>query len=245
MVRVLLAFSLLLITPSIQAEPTAEEILNLSDDLYRGASSSGTMTMTVVNEHWQRSLTLAFWSEGTKKSLVRILNPKKEKGTTTLRVQRDVWNYLPKVKRVIKVPGSMMGASWMGSHFTNNDLVRQNRMADDFTATVTFKGKRGDENIYEVTCIPRDDRPIVWGKIIVEARQADALPLKILYFDEDGLLARTLAFSDLQEISKRWVPMKLRITPEDDTGYTQVTYQQLHYDVSHPADLFTLRSLKR
>lgn len=110
------------------------------DDLFRGKSSQGLMTMTVVTKHWKRTLTMQWWSKGKDRSLVRILAPKKEAGTATLRVGNDVWNYLPKVKRVIKLPSSMMSGSWMGSHFTNDDLVKESRMADDYTFKITFQG---------------------------------------------------------------------------------------------------------
>ena len=147
-----------------------DKMLNAVDDLYRGESSSGKMTMTVVTRHWKRTLQMEFHNKGTDRALVRILAPRKEKGTTTLRVKKDMWNYLPKTDRIIKVPVSMMGGSWMGSHFTNDDLVRQSRMADDFTYTLSFEGDRNGAKVSEVTCIAKEDAVVVWGKVIVEVK---------------------------------------------------------------------------
>ena len=124
-------------------ELTAREMLDKVDDLYRGVSSQGKMTMTIVTAHWTRSLSLEFQSKGKDKSLVRILAPVKEKGTATLRSGNEIWNYLPKVNRVVKLPSSMMSASWMGSHFTNDDLVKQSRFTEDYTFQIGFQGKRG------------------------------------------------------------------------------------------------------
>ena len=228
------------------AEVDPAQILNHVDDLYRGNKARGTIAMKVVTEHWTRSLKLAFWSQGTDHTLARILSPKKEKGTATLRVGNDVWNYLPKVKRVIKVPGSMMGSSWMGSHFTNDDLVRQTRMAEDYNFTVTFSGERAGRVIYEVTCIPKEDAAVVWGKIVVEVLQKGYLPIRTRYYDEELALARTMAFGEVRKSGSRVIPMRLKITPEDKAGeYTEVIYQDLRFDVKLKSDMFTLRQLQR
>ena len=135
--------SYLSVHPALAESLTAKEILDKVDDLYRGTSSHGKMTMEVVTSHWNRTLSLEFWSKGKDKSLVRILAPLKEKGTATLRSGNEIWNYLPKVNRVVKLPSSMMSASWMGSHFTNDDLVKQSRFADDYTFEVTRQGMLG------------------------------------------------------------------------------------------------------
>ena len=116
-----------------------KKILDDVDDLYRSNASHGILTLSVTTVNWQRTLTLEQWSKGKDKSLFKILKPKKEKGLATLRVDKNVWNYMPKVKRVVKIPSSMMSSSWMGSHFTNDDLVKQSRMADDYTFSITFE----------------------------------------------------------------------------------------------------------
>ncbi len=228
------------------APPTPQELLDRVDDLYRGDSSQGQMTMSIATEHWNRTLSLEFWSEGTDKSLIKIKSPKKEKGTATLMVGRDVWNFLPKVKRVIKVPSSMMGASWMGSHFTNDDLVRKNRMSNDYDASITFSGKRNDMDIYEVTCVTKEDATVVWGKVVVEIGQQDLIPRTIQYFDEDMVLSRTMSYSNIQTIGKHTLPMSFAIVEVDRPNEsTKMTYDSLAFDVMHPDTLFSLRSLQR
>ncbi len=132
-----------------------EKILDSVDDLYRSNTSYGILTLSVTTTNWQRALTLEQWSKGEDRHLIRVLKPKKEKGLTTLRVDANVWNYMPKVKRVVKIPSSMMASSWMGSHFTNDDLVKQSRMVKDYTFSVTYEGKREGKNIIEISCIPK------------------------------------------------------------------------------------------
>jgi len=224
----------------------ARKILDRVDDLFRGKSSKGIMTMKIVTVHWTRTLKVEWWSEGKDKSLMRILAPKKEKGTATLRVGNDIWNYLPKVNRIIKLPSSMMSASWMGSHFTNDDLVKESRMAEDYTFELTFRGKRDKGEILEVTCLPKPDAPVVWGKVLVVVRPGDYLPLKILYYDEEMKLVRTMYFSDIGPLGNRTLPRIMRIVPEDKPHeMTEMTYEKMTFDLALPARTFSIRSLRR
>lgn len=249
-----IALFLLLWTASASAAPTqapaldvkAEAILNRIDDLYRGEASKGILTMRVSTEHWKRTLQLEFYNKGKDQSLIRILSPKKEKGTATLRVKKDMWNYLPKVKRVIKVPVTMMGGSWMGSHFTNDDLVKQSRMADDFTYQVTFEGERKGRDIREVTCIAREDAAVVWGKVVVEVLAKDSMPVAIRYYDEDMELTRTMEFGEFKTFGSRHIPALMKIVPKGKPGeFTEVRYDKLDFDAVIPDSTFSRRQLER
>lgn len=225
---------------------TARQILDKVDDLYRGASSNGKMTMKIITKHWTRTLSMEFWSKGKEMSLVRILSPKKEKGTATLRSGNEIWNYLPKVKRVIKLPSSMMSASWMGSHFTNDDLVKESRMADDYTFTITFEGQRDGQDVVELTCIPLPDAAIVWGKVLTVVRKKDYQPISITYFDEDMALVRTMTFSEITLINDRTVPMVMTVVPEDNPNEkTTVRYNEITFNVELEDKFFSMRNLQR
>ena len=247
---VLLLISIFLLSHSplrAQEQPlTPKQILDKVDDLFRSRSSHGFGTMTVATAHWKRSLSLEMWSKGKDKSLVRILAPKKEKGTTTLRAGNDIWNYLPKVNRVIKLPSSMMAASWMGSHFTNDDLVKESRMADDYTFEITFVGEDEGEEVVEVTCHPKPEAAVVWGKVVVRARLKDYLPLSIKYFDEDLRLARTMTFSQVLELGGRLLPAVVTMVPEDKPKEsTVIHYEKMKFDIGLDDDFFSLRTLQR
>jgi hypothetical protein len=228
------------------SELGARELLDRVDDVYRGKSSHGEVTMKVVTKHWTRRLTMEVWSKGSKRSLVRILSPLKEKGTATLMVENDIWNFLPKVQRVIKVPSSMMGSSWMGSHFTNDDLVKKNRMAEDFTFRKTFSGKHEGRSLIEITLVPRPRAAIVWGKVVVEIDVETCLPRRELFYDEEMRLARTMIFSDVRQVNDRKLPMAVKIVPADKPGeFTEVRYDAIEFDVVANDAVFTLRNLQR
>ena len=245
-VLVLLLLYLSVVPAHPAEELTPKQILDKIDDMFRGNSSHGTMTMHIVTANWERSLSLEFWSEGKDKSLIRILAPQKEKGTATLRVDNEIWNFLPKVKRVIKLPSSMMSASWMGSHFSNDDLVKESRMTRDYTFEITFQGNREGQDIIEITCIPKPDAPVVWGKVVEVIRKSDYLPIRGEYYDEDMKLARTLIFTDIGPLGDRTLPRKMTMQPENKPNEkTEMTYHQLDFDISLPSDTFSLRNLQQ
>jgi len=241
--------ALVLATSALAADdapPRARQILDHVDDLFRGDSAHGQAEMTIKTAHWTRTLEMEFWSKGEERSLIRILAPEKEKGTATLKVDTDLWNYLPKVKRVVKLPSSMLSASWMGSHLTNDDLVKESRMADDYSYEISFEGARDGVEVVEITCTPKPEAPVVWGKVVVRVRKDDSMPLQIAFSDEDMDLARTMEYSDVATLGGRTLPTTMTVVPADEPGeLTRIHYREMTYDVALPDDLFSLRTLQR
>ena len=225
---------------------SAEKILDNVDDLYRSNASHGILTLSVTTVNWQRTLTLEQWSKGEDKSLIKILKPKKEKGLATLRVDKNMWNYMPKVKRVVKIPSSMMSSSWMGSHFTNDDLVKQSRMAEDYTFSITFEGMKDGKEIIEVTCLPNKEAAVVWGKVEVVVYADDYLPLRMIYYDEDLLLSRTLEFTNIEMMDGKMIPTMMNMIPTDEPGEsTTVKWEEVQFDVTIDDEFFSLRKLQQ
>ncbi len=222
------------------------EIIDQVDRLMRGESSHGMATMEIVTEHWSRAITMEVWSLGTDYSLVRVSAPAKEAGTATLKANRDIWNYLPKVDRTVKIPASMMSGSWMGSHFTNDDLIKDRRLIDDYDIEIAFEGERDGETVWEFTLTPREDAPVVWGHIEYLIRQHDLMPLSARFFDEDGGLSRTMEFTDFKDMGGRLVPALMTMHPADKPGETtSMRYSNLEFDVDIDEDFFSLQTLRR
>ncbi len=202
--------------------------------------------MTVKTAHWKRTLDIEFWDKGKTRSLFRILAPKKEAGTATLRSGNDLWNFLPRVDRVIKLPSSMMSASWMGSHFTNDDLVKETRMADEYLYRITDQGERAGRPVVELTCDAKPTAAVVWGQVVVTVDRERYLPIEIRYFNEDRSLARTLTFSDVKTLGGRELPSVLTLVPRDKPDEsTVVRYERLDFNVHLDDDFFSLRTLQR
>ena len=233
------------VTPSF-AQESARDIMERVDRLLRGDSSHGVATMEVVTEHWERRVTMELWSLGTDYSLIRIQAPAKEAGTATLMADDDIWNYLPKVDRTIKVPVSMMAGSWMGSHFTNDDLVKESQIVDDYDIEIGFDGERDGTVVWEFRLTPKADAAVVWGRVEFQVRQSDTMPLWARYYDEDGGLARTMRYSEFENLGGRTVPFVMEMQPEDKPGErTTVRYQELEFDIEIDRSFFSLQNLKR
>jgi hypothetical protein len=242
-----LALALGLSGPAVAAEgdPTVEELLEATDDVARGESSIAVMEMHVKTDRYERTMKMRAYAEGTEKSLVRILEPAKDAGITTLKVGENLWNHLPKVDRTMKVPKGMMSGSWMGSHVTNDDLVRESRLSEDYTYQLTSRPDAEGQGNYVIELVPRPDAPVVWGKVVVEVRP-DKIPVSVRYYDESGALVRTMTWSQVKEIEGRQVPTVMRIEPADDPGeFTELRYQSIDFDADIPPGTFSRQALER
>jgi hypothetical protein len=230
---------------TVSDEDLARDLLDSTDDMQRGESSTATVTMNVKTARWTRSLTMQSWSKGEEKSLIRITAPAKEAGVTTLKVGENIWNYLPKVDRTMKVPAGMMSGSWMGSHFSNDDLVKESRMADDYTYKLASKPDDAGAGNYVVECEATATAAVVWGKVVVTLN-ADKMTEHIQYFDEKGVLIRTMKFSDIKDIGGKQVATRMMLVPEDKPGeFTEIIYDELSFNANVPESMFSLQELKK
>jgi len=217
------------------------ELIRTVEQQYTGQSSISAVEMTVVTGHWERHLYMESWSLGRERFLIRILAPIKERGVATLKVENEVWNYLPKVDRVIRIPPSMMGGAWMGSHITNDDLVKANHIDQDYDFTLLEETNES----WRIEGIPKPDAPVIWGKIIYQIFKEQLVPSQIDYFDEEGILVRQILFDDVQTVSGRTIPLKMTVVPlEKPKEKTVMHYRKLQFDVDLKKDFFSLGNLK-
>lgn len=224
----------------------AQEVLEKIDDLWRASSSNARLQMEVKTKHYTRTMIMDSWSKGREKSLVRIVLPLKEKGTVSLKNGNTMYTYLPKTDRVIRLTSGMMMGSWMGSHFTNDDLVKESSLSDDYEPEITFEGVRDGQDVIEFALLPKPDAPVVWGKIVITVRADDYLPIDSIYYDEDMVVARTLTFRDIKEMGGRMIPAVLHMVPADKPDeYTEMIYQQIQFDIDLQDSLFSLMQLRR
>jgi outer membrane lipoprotein-sorting protein len=227
-------------------EQRAREIVDRVARLFSSKSSIATVEMQITTENWQRTISVQIWSLGEDKIRVRINSPREDVGTGVLKVGSDMWYYLPKANRTIKMPPAMTMTSWMGSHFTLDDLVKASHLARDYFTALSFAGERNGVGVYEITLTPRPEAVVVWGKILLEVRQADHMPTWQRYYDEDGKLVRELTFSQYKTLSGRLIPTYLVMRPLDKAGeQTTIAYEDIAFDVPISEGMFSLRNLQR
>ena len=241
-----LAAAVLLAPPAASGQTSARDIVDRVDRLLRGNSSEGRVVMEIETADWARSLEMEIWSLGTDYALVRVLAPRKDAGMATLKAGNELWNYLPRVDRTIKLPPSLMSAAWMGSHFTNDDLVKESRLIEDYDIAMSFEGDRDGVPVWEFALTPKPEAPVVWGRIEEQIRQADYMPVWVRYYDERGALARTMTFAEYRRMGGRLVPSVMTVRPADKPDErTVIRYERLAFDVPLQESFFSLRQLQR
>ncbi len=228
---------------AVQAQ-TAREIVKQIDELYRSESSYAVMEMEIVTPHWQRTLRMRAWTQGTGKTFIRITEPAKERGVTTLRMGNEMWNYLPNTNKVIKVPPSMMMSSWMGSDFTNNDLVSEFTLLEDYNFELIQPDTAQSGYLY-IEAVPREGKPIVWGKQIITVREEDYIPIRQEYYDENGKLMRVLKYQNIREFDGKEIPTEMIMIPKNKEGNrTIIRYLDADFNIDVSEDIFSLRNLR-
>ena len=222
----------------------AAEIVRATIDNWRGKSSYGEMTMTIHRPSWERTMSMRAWTQGAKKSLVRITAPKKDAGNGTLMDNNNMWSYAPKVNRVIKVPSSMMGQSWMGSDFSNKDVSRADDIVEQYDHTLLGKEEHEGHTVYVIQSIPHEEAAVVWGREILRVRDDDVL-VSQEYYDQEGVLVKTLRSLEIGEMGGRTIALRQRMAKEDASDeWTEFLIDSVEFDVEISDNVFTRSNLQ-
>ncbi|WP_370978331.1 outer membrane lipoprotein-sorting protein [Agaribacterium sp. ZY112] len=237
---------LLFVSPLSKAEQTldARQIIRDTMDAWRGQTSLSEMTMTIHREDWQRSISMTSWTEGEKNSLVRVTAPARDAGNASLVKDQDMWSFAPRVNRVIKVPSSMMGQSWMGSDFSNKDISRNTDIIDLYEHTLVATTEQDGHSVYEIHSIPHEEAAVVWGKEVLIIRD-DKVLLEQQFWDQDGVLVKTMRTLELMTVGERTIAKSMRMSNTDTPErWTQVENSRVQFDLDFPSNTFTLSNLR-
>ena len=240
-----LALLITLLAAFIAHAQDAKEIVRLSDAHMRGNTMKGQMTIKIVRPDYTRSMSMNIWTKGTHYALILVTDPARDKGTTYLKRIKEVWDWVPTLERTIKLPPSMMSQSWMGTDFTNDDLVKETSPVDDYDQTIIGEEKIGDRECWKIQMIPKPTAAVVWSKVIVWIDKKDYIQLKSEMYDEDGALVNTLNESDVKMMGGRLLPTMLEMIPSDKPGHkTIITYQSEEFDKPIADDFFSTENMK-
>lgn len=204
------------------------------------------MTMTVVRPTWQREMSMRTWSEGTQNAVVLITAPAKEKGIVYLKRGKEVWNWIPSVERTIKMPPSMMSQSWMGTDFTNDDLVKESSIVEDYTHRLAGDSTIDGRVCSKVIMKPKPEAAVVWGEVRLWITKTDHLMLRAEYYDEYGELVNTMVAGEVQLLGGRLLPARMEMIPADKPGQkTVIQYRSIIFDQPLPEGFFTTQNITR
>ena len=224
--------------------PDAKGIVRAAVDHWRGLSSYSEMSMLIHRPDWERSMTMQAWTKGDEKSLVRVIEPKKDRGNGTLTDDNDMWTFSPKVNRVIKIPSSMMGQSWMGSDFSNKDVARADDIIDQYDHTLLGTEVVEGVTVYEIQAIPHEQAAVVWGREELRIRD-DYVVLEHRFYDQDGELVKALRTLEIEDRGGRTIASRQRMVKEDEPEeWTEIEVLSVEYEIDIRDSVFTLSNLR-
>lgn len=237
-----LLLSKLVIADEAQRDATA--IVRDAVNHWRGISSYSEMTMVIHRPEWERRMTMRAWTKGDDQSLVRVIEPRKDRGNGTLTNGDNMWSFSPKVNRVIKIPSSMMGQSWLGSDFSNKDIARADEIIDQYDHSLLGVDDADGITVYEIESIPHEEAAIVWGREVLRIRE-DHVVLEHSFYDQDGELVKSLRSLEIGVMGGRTVALRQRMSKADaPEEWTEIQIASVEYEIDIRDSLFTLSNLR-
>ncbi|MBN1337700.1 MAG: outer membrane lipoprotein-sorting protein [Bacteroidales bacterium] len=221
-------------------------IVRKADEKNRGETSRGRMTMKIIRSGWERTVEMKMWSKSDEYFLIYITAPAADEGQAFLKRKSEMWNWLPSIERMIKIPPSMMMQSWMGSDFTNDDLVRQSSIVKDYSHSFIGEETVREKPCYKIGLTPLPEAPVVWGRIVLYITKQENVIWKSEYFDEDDSLINIENAYDIQKMGDREIPVRMEISPADEPEKkTVLIINEILFNQPIPDDFFSQQNMKK
>jgi outer membrane lipoprotein-sorting protein len=249
-VRAMIAFALLAGVPASHAQAPdpatidATALVREAINHWRGLSSQSDITMVIHRPDWERTMSMRAWTRGDDQSLVRVLEPARDRGNGTLTEGNSMWSYSPKVNRVIKIPSSMMSQSWMGSDFSNKDVAKADDIVEQYTHTLLDVEERDGQVVYVVQSIPLEEAAVVWGREVLTIRD-DFIVVEHRFYDQDNEAVKVLETLEIDEMGGRQTATRQRMSKVDaPEEWTEIRVHSVEYDLELRDSVFTLSNLR-
>ena len=245
-------FALILVILSIsqpvtsQSALSAEEIIKKADEKVRGKTNHSIMEMEIVRPTWKRNISFKAWGRGLDYSMTYITSPAKDKGQVFMKRKTEMWNWMPTIGRMIKIPASMMSQGWMGSDYTNDDILKESSMVVDYNHNLVAEEKVEGFDCYKIEMIPKEEAAVIWGKVHKWITKDEFIQIKSEYFDEDDDLVKSDFGYDFKIMDGRLIPTRIEIVPADEEGKKTVLYlTEIQFDIDLPESYFSQQNMKR
>ena len=239
-------FLILILTGGIIRAQDATEIIEKAEEKMRGESSRSEMQMKIIRPSWERTISFETWSKGTEYSMTLVTAPAKEEGQTFLKRENELWQYDPTINRMIKLPPSMMSQGWMGSDFSNDDILKESSLSKDYDHKILTEKTIDGTDVYKIELLPKENAAVVWGKIIKWISKEEYLQLKSEYYDVDDYLIKTETASDIKTMDGRVIPTHFEIIPADEEGNkTVMKIENTEFDIDIDNRFFSQQNMKQ
>lgn len=230
-------------SPCVAQDATA--IVQKADEKMRGSTSLATIQIKTIRPTWSREMEVRTWMKGNDLAIILIQLPVKDKGIVFLKRGREVWNWMPALERTIKLPPSMMSQSWMGTDFTNDDLVKESSIVKDYVHRITGDTVIDGRQCHIITMDPKPESAVVWGKLIVCIDKLDFLELYTRFYDEEGRLVNIMNAGDIRIMDGRLIPTRFEMIPADKKNQkTIMTYKSIQYNKPIEDAMFATERMK-
>ena len=225
---------------------SAIDIIMKADELTRGKTNKSEMTMEIIRPTWKRTVAMKSWARGLDFSMTYITAPAKEKGQVFMKRKTEMWNWMPSISRMIKIPSSMMSQGWMGSDYTNDDILKESSIVVDYTHKIINEEKVDGYLSYKIELTPKEEAAVIWGKVIIWVAKDSYIQIKSEFYDEDNDLIKSNFASEFKKMDGRLIPTKIEIIPAGDEGKKTVLYiKQMKFDIDLPENFFSQQKMKK
>lgn len=224
---------------------TAEQIIRKMDAAMRGNTLQAEMTFKTIRPTWTRSMSVKIWMKGQDYAMILITSPAKDKGISFLKRKKEVWNWIPTLERSIKLPPSMMSQSWMGTDFTNDDLVKESSVIEDYKHSLLGDTIIRGMHCFIIQMIPKPEAAVVWGKLVLYVERENFVEVYARFYDEEEKLINIMNSYDIKMMDGRMIPTRVEMIPMDKRNQkTEIVYSSLIFDKPISDGFFNIQQLK-
>ena len=229
-----------------QEQLTAVQIIQKADEKVRGKTNQSVMEMEIVRPTWKRNISMKSWANGLDYSMTYITEPARDKGQVFMKRETEMWNWMPSIGRMIKVPASMMSQGWMGSDYTNDDILKESSIVRDYNHSIDKEEAIEGFTCYKIQMIPKEEAAVIWAKVYKWITKDEFIQIRSEYYDEDDDLVKSDFGYDFKIMDGRLIPSRIEIVPADGEGKkTVILLNEVQFDVELPTTYFSQQNMKR
>lgn len=229
-----------------QSQLTAKEIIEKADDKVRGKTNKSILEMQIIRPTWQRDISMKSWSNGLDYSMTYITSPARDKGQVFMKRKTEMWNWMPSIGRMVKIPASMMSQGWMGSDYTNDDILKESSIVVDYKHSLAGEEEVEGLNCYKIEMQPKEEAAVIWGKVYKWITKDEFIQIKSEYFDEDNELVKSDFGYDFKMMDGRLIPTRIEIVPAGEEGKKTVLFmKEIEFDIEIDESYFSQQNMKR
>jgi len=197
----------------------------------RGNTSQANLIIRTVRPTWSREMKIKAWIKGNDYSMLLVNAPVRDKGIVFLKRKKEVWNWIPSIEKTIKLPPSMMSQSWMGTDFTNDDLVKESSLVIDYTHAFSQDTVIDGRTCYTIIMVPKPEAAVVWGRLVVCIDKERMVQLHARFYDEGNELINTMNAYDIKTMDGRLIPTRFEMTPSNKKNQkTVMIYESVNFN---------------